>query len=339
MSEALIHYSQARQALQKAKTIDEVVTIRNAAERLRIYSRQVGESLESQNDWAEIKFRAERRAGEMLKEGAENGDRAKQGGDKKSKSQDGILIPPTLEEIGITANQSSRWQWIASIPEPEFEGFIQGVKESYKELTEIALIRVAKREANERLRTEIKARPVVPPEGKYSCIVIDPPWPMKRIERDLYPNMVGIDYPTMEEDELKAYPLPDFADDNCHLYLWTTHRFLPMALRLAEHWGFKYQCLMTWVKNIGMAPYSWTYSTEHVLFCRRGNLPLERIGLRLDFHAKIREHSRKPDEFYDLVRQASPAPRLDLFSREKREGFSQSGNEPEKFEEDDNDIR
>src|SRR5262245_17621753 len=162
----------------------------------------------------------------------------------------------------------------------------------------------AKREINARQRAEIKARPVEKPRGKYSCIVIDPPWPMEKIEREERPNQVGFEYPTMTEDELRQFPLPSFAADDCHLYLWTTHKFLPLALSLAEHWGFKYQCLMTWVKNVGFTPFSWMYSTEHVLFCRRGNLPLEKLGMRLDFAAKVRENSRKADAFYELVRTA-----------------------------------
>lgn len=170
--------------------------------------------------------------------------------------------------------------------------------------------------------------PIVRPEpavGTYSTIVVDPPWPMAKIERDVRPNQVGFDYPTMNEDELKALHIP--AADAAHLYLWTTHKFLPMALRLAEAWGFNYQCLMTWRKNVGFTPFSWMYSTEHVLFCTRGGLEVQRKGLRLDFEAKVREHSRKPDEFYELVRQASPGPRIDMFSRETREGFDVWGAE------------
>ena len=73
------------------------------------------------------------------------------------------------------------------------------------------------------------------------------------------------------------------------------------------------------------------YSTELVLFGRVGNLSLLKNGLRIDFNGKVREHSRKPDEFYDLVKQASPEPRIDIFSREKRDGFNQYGNEVDKF--------
>jgi len=177
----------------------------------------------------------------------------------------------------------------------------------------------------------VKEQVQQPPEDRrYACIVIDPPWPMQKIERQNHPNQPKkLDYPTMTIDELREHPIPHL--DDCHLYLWVTHRFLPSGLELIGAWGFKYECLLTWVKNVGFTPYSWMYSTEHVLFCRRGNLPLLRKGLRVDFAAPRREHSRKPDAFYGLVRQASPEPRVDMFSREKRDGFDQVGKDIERF--------
>jgi N6-adenosine-specific RNA methylase IME4 len=171
------------------------------------------------------------------------------------------------------------------------------------------------------------------PAGKYRCIVIDPPWPMKKIARDERPTQVSIDYPTMTLDEIRDLPIPDLADDvGCHVYLWTTHKHLPNALSLFESWSVNYQCVMTWVKNVGFTPFSWMYSTEHVLFGRVGSLGVERKGLRLDFAAKVREHSRKPDEFYDLVVQATPAPRLEMFARQERDGFTAWGSETDWFQ-------
>lgn len=196
---------------------------------------------------------------------------------------------------------------------------------------ETLIEREIKRQQTQDRNEQLRQKGAELPQGKYACLVVDPPWPMKKIERDVRPNQVDFDYPTMTEDELKVFPLPDMAGDDCHLYLWTTQKYLPMALRLAEHWGFKYQCLMTWVKNVGPTPFSWMYTTEHVLFCSKGSLPLLAIGRRLDFVAKGREHSRKPDVFYDLVREVSPGPRIDVFSREKREGFDQYGYEVEKY--------
>jgi N6-adenosine-specific RNA methylase IME4 len=170
------------------------------------------------------------------------------------------------------------------------------------------------------------------PVGKYRCIVIDPPWPIEKIARDERPNQTIVDYPTMALDDIRALPIEELVvEGGCHVYLWTTHKFLPAALDIFEGWGVKYQCLMTWVKNVGFTPFSWMYSTEHVLFGRVGSLDVERKGLRLDFAAKVREHSRKPDEFYELVRLASPGPRLEMFARETREGFTAWGNETGRF--------
>jgi N6-adenosine-specific RNA methylase IME4 len=191
--------------------------------------------------------------------------------------------------------------------------------------------REAKREEVRERNAYLRANGVELPQGQYACLVVDPPWQMQKIEREERPNQFEFDYPTMTEEELKNFQLPEMAADDCHLYLWTTQKHLPLALRLAEHWGFKYQCLMTWVKNVGFTPFSWMYSTEHVLFCTKGSLPLLAIGKRLDFGGKVREHSRKPDEFYEIIREVSPGPRIDIFSREKRDGFDQYGNEVEKY--------
>lgn len=183
------------------------------------------------------------------------------------------------------------------------------------------------------LRAEIKkARPLpggIETADLFATIVIDPPWPMDKIDRDVRPKQRAMDYPAMTITELAELDIPALGD--AHLYLWTTHKHLPNALQLVELWGFNYQCLLTWVKNVGFTPFSWMYSTEHVIFARRGSLDLEVKGRRLDFTAKAREHSRKPDEFYQLVREVSPGPRADIFSRETREGFTSLGNEVGKF--------
>lgn len=180
------------------------------------------------------------------------------------------------------------------------------------------------------------------PTGKYRCIVMDPPWQVQKIEREVFPEQgKHIDYPTMSVEEMRdKLPVMDLADpDGCHLYLWVTQKYLPSGLQLAEAWGFRYQCLMTWVKPFGFTPYSWMYSTEHVIFARMGSLPLERNGLKLHFEAQhVRDdqndiiHSAKPDVFYERVLLASPGPRLEMFSRRDRDGFTAWGNEAGKLQ-------
>ena len=167
------------------------------------------------------------------------------------------------------------------------------------------------------------------PQKRYRCLVIDPPWPIKKIEREERPNQgVELDYPTMTLEEIEKVPVSDLADpEGCHVYLWVTHKFLPEGLRLFEKWCVKYQCVLTWVKPTGMTPFSWMYNTEHVLFGRIGDLDLLKNGVKLSFEAPVTRHSEKPEIFYETVKQVSPDPRIDLFARKKHEGFDVWGNE------------
>jgi N6-adenosine-specific RNA methylase IME4 len=199
------------------------------------------------------------------------------------------------------------------------KGGAKRVKQAYRKVRQQKVARQAK-----------DAPPL--PDRRYRCLVIDPPWPVEKILRDVRPKQQEWDYPTMTVDEIAELPIRSLAEESgCHVYLWVTHRFLPDGLRLFERWGVKYQCLLTWVKNVGITPYSWMYSTEHVLFGRIGSLDLMKVGMRLDFAADRREHSRKPEVFYDIVRQVSPGPRLDMFAREAHDGFEQWGNETNRF--------
>ena len=172
---------------------------------------------------------------------------------------------------------------------------------------------------------------IKPPEGLYRTIVIDPPWPMVKIKRLVAPKQIGFDYPTMSMQELKDFHIP--AHQDCHMYLWTTQKFLPSAFALLEHWNFKYYFTMVWHKNGGFQPFKLPqYNVEFVLFGKRGKLDfLDTKNFFCAFNAPRREHSRKPQEFYDLVQRVSPEPRIDIFSRETHTGFDQYGNEINKF--------
>lgn len=172
-----------------------------------------------------------------------------------------------------------------------------------------------------------------PAVGTYRAVVIDPPWPMEKIEREVRPRQTkSLDYPTQDIEELKAWPAQNFmAKDGCHIYLWTTQHFLEDAFDVMRAWGVEPQCVLVWHKNVGYTPYSFMYNAEFVVFGCLGGLELLKNGEKVVFEGDVREHSRKPDEFYDLVRRVSPEPRIDVFSCEKREGFNQWGDEPDKF--------
>jgi N6-adenosine-specific RNA methylase IME4 len=175
-----------------------------------------------------------------------------------------------------------------------------------------------------------------PPQGIYRCLVIDPPWPMEKIHRDLHPRGdQQMPYATLSLDELagpflSAKRVQDMAaPDGCHLYPWTTHHFVPDALRLLEGWGFRYHCMFAWIKPGGMTPFYWQYDWEPCLFGTMGSLPLQQnaIGLKLSIDARRGAHSEKPEAFYERVRQASPGPRVELFARQPHVGFESWGDE------------
>jgi N6-adenosine-specific RNA methylase IME4 len=163
--------------------------------------------------------------------------------------------------------------------------------------------------------------------GVYDVLVIDPPWPMQKIERDCRPNQVEFDYPTMEESELGTLAIP--AADNCHVWVWATHRFLPMAFRLLEAWRLKYVCTFVWHKPGGFQPVRLPqFNCEFALYARRGSpVFVDTKALPVCFDAGRGGHSVKPDEFYATVARVTAGRRLDMFGRRVIEGFDAWGKE------------
>lgn len=113
-------------------------------------------------------------------------------------------------------------------------------------------IRLQKAEARRAENARLLAEAPPPPEGQFRCIVIDPPWQMEKIERDITPDQVAFEYPTMTEEQLAQFNVAGMAADDCHVFCWTTHKHLPLALRLLETWGFRYVCTMVWHKPGGL---------------------------------------------------------------------------------------
>jgi N6-adenosine-specific RNA methylase IME4 len=175
--------------------------------------------------------------------------------------------------------------------------------------------------------------PAFLPPQKFNTIIIDPPWPAEMIEREVRPNQIGLEYPIMTEDELAAFDVAKLAAEDCHLFCWATQRFLPLCLELIAGWGFRYVLTMVWHKPGGFQPVGLPqYNCEFVVYARCGSPRfVDTKAFNCCFEAPRREHSRKPDEFYDLVRRVTAGPRIDVFSREPRPGFDQYGNELTKF--------
>jgi len=164
-------------------------------------------------------------------------------------------------------------------------------------------------------------------KGEYDVIVIDPPWPMQKIDRNERPNQTAFDYPVMSETELSVMEMP--AGDDCHMWLWTTHKYLPMALRLVNDWGFKYVCTFVWHKPGGFQPFGLPqYNCEFAIYCRKGSpIFLDTKAFPVAFNEPRGKHSEKPEGFYDVVRRVTGGRRIDIFNRRKIDGFDVWGKE------------
>lgn len=220
---------------------------------------------------------------------------------------------------------------VATLPKPQQAEI---VARGEKEILEAAKqIRIEKAEVRKAEIAKIKQNTPSLPSDAYDVIVIDPPWEMQKIERDVRPNQVAFDYPTMNEEELIAFDVPSIAADNCHLYCWTTHKHLPMALRLIDAWGFRYVMTHVWHKPGGFQPIGLPqYNCEFAIYARRGSPKfIDTKAFSACFEAPRKEHSRKPNEFYDLIKRVTDGKRVEVFSRETREGFEQFGNETDKY--------
>ena len=313
----LIKYDEARRALAAAHTVDEVKNIRDKAEALRAYARQAGD-VDMVNWAAEIKIRAERKAGELLKE------MPKHNGDPSSHDV------RRLTDLGITHMQSSRWQRVADVPEPEFEAHIENTKAERKELTSAAIRKLAKQSKPRQKAKDIGEEFCTTddltslPMGHFGTIYADPPW--------LYGNQgtrgaTEDHYVGMTVEKICALPISTLAAQDAHLHLWTTNAFLFDAKRVMEAWGFEYKSCYVWVKpTIGMGNY-WRVSHEFLLLGVRGSLSFASRNLRSWGEFPRSQHSAKPEQVRDLIHLSSPGPRLELFARRSVPGWTCWGNE------------
>src|SRR3990167_10307806 len=170
--------------------------------------------------------------------------------------------------------------------------------------------------------------------GKYKTVVIDFPWKLTPhgsdnfMRRDIKHNLP---YKQMTDREILSFNINNFADMESCLFVWSTHLKLPIALKFCESNGFKYHCVLTWHKNTGVTMRGFYRNTELLLFAYRGSFPIENRGksIPLYFHAKTRGHSVKPNEFYELIKNKTREPRIDVFARKRHEGFDAYGDEVE----------
>ena len=176
---------------------------------------------------------------------------------------------------------------------------------------------------------------------KFSTILIDPPWRFQNRTGKMAPEHKRLRrYATLSFEEIAALPVPKYASVPSHLYLWCPNALLAEALQIMKGWGFTYKTNLVWYKTRkdggpdgrGVGFY-FRNVTELLLFGTKGKLRTLQPGRRQVNVVACRkqEHSRKPDEFYDIIEACSPGPYLELFARQRRDGWECWGDEVDTY--------
>jgi len=167
---------------------------------------------------------------------------------------------------------------------------------------------------------------------RFRTICADPPWHVKAGPRSLHDKNERsrpLAYPTMTLAEIMDMPIAGVADKDAHLYLWTINHYVEQSYAVARAWGFEPSTLLVWAKRPkgrGLGG-TWPTFTEYCLFARRGALKAISRGDSNWWTWTRGRHSAKPEVFQDMVEAVSPGPRLELFARRMRPGWTCWGNE------------
>lgn len=173
---------------------------------------------------------------------------------------------------------------------------------------------------------------------KFKTVLADPPWQFQNRTGKVAPEHRRLNrYPTMTLDDICDLPVSEVVEDTAHLYMWVPNALLPEGLRVMEAWGFQYKSNLVWHKirkdggsdGRGVGFY-FRNVTELILFGVRGKnartLDAGRSQVNM-IQTRKREHSRKPDEQYELIEACSPGPYLELFARGERPKWAVWGNQ------------
>ncbi len=180
------------------------------------------------------------------------------------------------------------------------------------------------------------------PTGQFATILADPPWLFENRTGKVAPEHRRLyRYHTMTNEEIISLPVSKITTPKAHLYLWVPNALVDLGLKVMSAWGFTYKTNLVWYKvrmdggpdRRGVGFY-FRNVTELVLFGVKGHMRTLDPARSMPniIISRKREHSRKPDQLYDIIEQCSPAPYLELFCRVPRSGWTCWGDEAESYE-------
>lgn len=258
------------------------------------------------------------RAGE--KKGA-SGNASREATPNRSHRSDGEKVAAIARDAGVSRATAERVLALEKKAPDRFEAVARGEAKANTELRAIQKAEIA---------AKIAAEPKPLPDGPFRVIVVDPPWPYEK-RADDGTHRGANPYLDMSIQDIGAMPVGQRAHTDCVLWLWTTNAFMREAYAVLDRWGFAEKTILTWAKN-KMGTGDWLRGkTEHCILAIRGKPTVTLTNQTTLLVADVREHSRKPDEFYALVEALCPGSKLELFAREARDGWQTWGAEADKF--------
>jgi hypothetical protein len=280
----LVLYERARNALAEAHRVDEVKDIRDKAAAMQAYAKQAKDR-DLIEHATEIRLRAERKAGELLKETEKAKGARGTGSNQHRQVPSDDARAPTLADLGISYDQSSRWQKLAGLDDGAFEQRVSAAKrQAVASIEQTAAERMAeKQERRDAREVELAARQAALPRKRYGVIYADPEWRFEPYSRESGMDRAADNhYPTSELEEIKARDVASIAADDCVLFLWATAPMLPQALAVMAAWGFAYKTHFVWAKDRIGTGYWNRNRHELLLVGTRGDIPAPAMGTQAD---------------------------------------------------------
>lgn len=347
----LAQYHAARAALAEATRVDEVLSIRDEMEHVRLYAKQIKDRT-LLADASEFQMRVERRLGVLLLAAKAAGQIAEGGRRKANDCTNSEQLPQvTLAEVGVDRKLSAQAQRTASISELAFEAMVQGMRDKMASGKAIVVdpvnqadkvARDAQRRSDHAARvregaTVADLHALAASGYKAKVLYLDPPWHFKARSDAGEGRSANLHYTTGAIDQIMEdlAPIKDCVADDCVMFMWMVDWCPQAALDLIAALGFTHKTTaFTWAKQLAagdgwaMTQGYWTRANpEACWLATRGAPKRLHADVRQLIVAPIMEHSRKPDDAYERIERLVEGPYLELYARRPRPGWTSWGNE------------
>lgn len=333
-------FKEARKALSKITSVEKIIEQRDKTQAFRAYAARRGASLDVINDASTYKLDCERRAGELLASGEVLCGR----GRPKANS---VLL--TLDDLGITKNDSSRWQKESGVDQEIYESWCDECREKQVEITTLGLLKVAKMIQNKRERDRLAAETAARLanfkaddayiadladcerlRGQVRTFYSSPPWKYFDESAD---GPAALQYPTMPIEEIceMGPAIKDLSHpEGAFLWLWTTWPMIRDAVpqRVLKEWGFEWKSEVVWNTMRPGRGRLLLGQTEVCILATRGKPKRLRDDLNGFIEIAAGRHALKPGVMYAAIETFGAGEYLELFHRgERRDGWNVFGNQ------------